>query len=88
MRIVIEIEGMEITTKNSQLSIEAKVPPAAMSEKAASTGAVDAGAAPTQNMGPGTSPASSPPNSPSGVAPATDGDSANAGTAPQLPSGQ
>lgn len=87
MRIVIEIDGMEITANNSQLSMEAKVPSAETSEKSASSGAQDAGPAPTQNMGPGTSPGPSQPTSPSGVALATDGDSVNAGTPPQLATG-
>jgi hypothetical protein len=90
MRIVIEIEDTEIAAKNSQVSVQAKLPHGDMSEKAASSGAQDAGAAPTQNMGMGseTSPRSSETNPPGGAAPATDGDSGNAGAAPQLSSVQ
>jgi hypothetical protein len=86
MRIVIEIEGVEISAKDSQVKIESKLPPSDVLEKAASVGAQDAGAAPAQNMGSQTSPMPSQTNPPS--APVADNDNVSAGAAPPLPSGQ
>jgi hypothetical protein len=88
MRVVIEIEGTEVTAKTSQLSIETRVPSGGTSDNATSSGALDAGAAPTRNMGPDSPLASSQPNASSGTVPAANGDSMNAGTAPPLTSGQ
>ena len=88
MRIVIEIEGTEITAKNLQATIESKSPPADVLEKAASIGAQDAGPAPTQNMGAESSSMSSQKDLQSGPVPAAENENANAGAAPQLPSGQ
>ena len=85
MRIVIEIEGTEINTKNSQVNVEAKLPPADVLEKAAAIGALDAGPAPTQNMGSEPSPISSQTNPPGVPVPSADNDNVNAGSAPQLP---
>ena len=86
MRIVIEIEGAEVSAKNSQVNIEeSKLPPADVVEKAAAIGAQDAGPAPTETaQSPGVPPLRSQTTG-LGAPVAGIGDLA-AGTAPNTPS--